>query len=85
MEKDKLTQRKYVSYFGTSFDFKTAPTPRQALYIHIRENYKYLAYVLVIEEKDKIKREKIEKSFAIKHRAVYWRNQGGQRKILPQT
>lgn len=70
---NKMIENEYKSTLGGfCFKYNTLPNRRQALYIHIKENYKYLVYVLVKKEENEKERKKIEENFAEKHNAKYW-------------
>ena len=70
---NKMIENEYKSTLGGfCFKYNTLPNRRQALYIHIKKNYKYLVYVLVKKEENEEERKKIEKNFAEKHNAKYW-------------
>ena len=50
---------------------------REYLYSkYIKEEFKDFQFVLICKEKDRTKRRSIEKEFAYRTNAVYWRNGG---------
>lgn len=72
-------EREYVNQFQeTLFKYKEFPNRRQYLYSdYLRKNFKDFIFVQVEvkgNENEKNDRDKTEKEFATKHKAVCWRN-----------
>lgn len=75
-EKRKI-EKNYVNQFGKHmFSYNEYPSSREYLYSEIADKYKYLIFICVSKEKDAAKRLAIEKYFAWRARALYWRNGG---------
>ena len=68
----------YVNQFGELlFSYYRHPSAREYLYSkYIKEEFKDFQFVLICKENDRTKRRSIEKEFAYRTNAVYWRNGG---------
>ena len=75
---EKGAEISYVNQFGESlFSYFVYPSSREYLYSkYIKEQFKDLCFVYICEEQDRIRRRNIEKEFAYRTNAVYWRNGG---------
>ena len=72
------TETPYVNQFGEQlFLYNVYPSSREYLYSgFIKEQFKDFHFAFICEEKGKEKRKSIEKEFAYKTKAIYWRNGG---------
>lgn len=66
----------YINQFGEIlFEYPSHPTPREYLYSkYIKEQFEDFQFIVVCREKGSTKRRNIEKEFAYRTNAVYWRN-----------
>lgn len=66
----------YVNQFGEElFSYYTHPSTREYLYSkYIKEQFRDFQFVVICEEKDIVVRKSIEKEFAYRTNAIYWRN-----------
>ena len=72
------TRIPYVNQFGEElFSYYVYPSSREYLYSkYIKEQFKDFLFVVICEEEDNKVRKSIEKEFAYKTNAIYWRNGG---------
>lgn len=75
---DNGTKIPYVNQFGEKlFLYNVYPSSREYLYSGIiKKQFKDFHFAVICKEKDKEKRKSIEKEFAYKTKAIYWRNGG---------
>ena len=82
-EKIKENKKNYVNQFGNiMFEYNDYeyPSSREHLYNKIACEYNTLMFICVSEEDKSAKRLDIEKYFAWRARALYWRNGGPYKK-----
>ena len=82
-EKIKENKKNYVNQFGNiMFEYNDYeyPSSREHLYNKIACEYNTLMFICVSEEANSAKRLDIEKYFAWRARALYWRNGGPYKK-----
>lgn len=72
------TKIPYVNQFGEElFLYNVYPSSREYLYSGIiKEQFKDFHFAVICKEKGNEKRKSIEKEFAYKTKAIYWRNGG---------
>lgn len=67
--------KSYVNQFNeTIFSYKEYPSIKEILYNHIKNNFENLKFICVKLEENREIRKKVEKMFANKTKAIYWRN-----------
>lgn len=73
---ESSSEASYVNQFGeVLFSYPVYPSAREYLYSkYVKKQFKELRFVFICEERDRTIRRNIEKEFAYRANAVYWRN-----------
>ncbi len=80
-----LTPKKeiYINHWQNAvFEYNRIPKARELSYRDINSKYDNLLFILLIKQDSEKERFEIEKDFAERTAAVYWRNFGGQYKSI---